>query len=67
MAKIPPVKPIVWRRFHLVMTFVWIGLLVPSLLFWKNSITWVVLMSVYACFTGHFAAWQGARSEDNNK
>jgi hypothetical protein len=44
------------------MTFLWIGLLVPSLLWWKNSILWVVLMSAYANIVGHWSAYQGSRA-----
>jgi hypothetical protein len=54
-----------WRLVHAVLTIVWIALLVPSLLWWSNSIKWVVLMSVWANIAGHFSAWQAARAEDN--
>lgn len=54
----------VWlRRFHLLMICVWAGLAVPGLLWWKESITFVVIMSLYANLAGEFAAYQGARSE----
>lgn len=33
-------------HFHLFATFVWACLVIPSVLFWKESIAWVVLMSV---------------------
>jgi len=52
------------RRFHAAMTAVWIALLVPSLLWWKDSILWVIVMSVWANVASHFGAWQGARAED---
>lgn len=52
------------RRFHAVMTVVWILLLVPSLLWWKDSILWVIVLSVWANVASHFGAWQGARAED---
>ena len=52
------------RSFHLWVTIAWALLLVPTLLFWKESISWVVFMSLYANFVGHFSAWQAARSED---
>lgn len=51
------------RRFHLLMIFVWLGLSVPGLLWWKESITFVVIMSLYANLAGEFAAYQGARAE----
>lgn len=46
------------------MTWVWLLLLVPSLLWWKDSILWVILLSVWANVASHFSAWQGARAED---
>jgi hypothetical protein len=52
------------RRFHAAMTLAWLVLAVPSLLWWKTSITWVIILSVWANFAAHFAGWQGARAED---
>ena len=52
------------RTFHLWATVVWGILIVPSVLFWQNSLPWIVLMSAWANFASHFAAWQAARSED---
>jgi hypothetical protein len=51
------------RRFHATMTGVWLVLAVPSLLWWKNSILWVIVLSVWANVASHFGAWQGARAE----
>lgn len=42
---------------------VWVLLLVPTLIWWRNSVLWVAAMSLYANFVGHFSAWQGARAE----
>lgn len=52
------------RRFHAVMTVVWLVLVVPSLIWWKDSILWVVAMSWYAIVVSHATAWQAARAED---
>jgi hypothetical protein len=52
------------RRFHAVMTVAWLALAVPSLIWWKTSITWVIVLSVWANVASHFGAWQGARAED---
>jgi hypothetical protein len=51
------------RRFHLIMTVVWAVLLVPTVLWWKNSILWIALMSDYALMAAHWASYQGARAE----
>lgn len=58
--------PKFWRKFHLGMTVVWLLLIVPSLLWWKDSILWVILLSVWANMASHFSAWQGARAEDSD-
>lgn len=50
-------------RFNLIFTFVWIALTAPSLLWWKDSILWVILISIWANIVGHFSAYLAARSE----
>lgn len=60
--------PIRWlRRFHLVMMIVWAGLAVPGLIWWKESIMFVIIMSLYANFAAEFAAFQGARGEEKQE
>jgi hypothetical protein len=54
------------RRFHLAATIIWFLLIIPSVLWWKDSILWIVLMSAWANFAAHFSAWQGTRAEDEN-
>lgn len=50
-------------RFNLVFTFLWIALTPPSVLFWKDSILWVIVISLWANIVGHFSAYLAARSE----
>jgi hypothetical protein len=52
------------RRFHAVATIVWLLLAIPSLIWWKDSLLWIILLSVWANVASHFGAWQGARAED---
>jgi len=59
------VTPTALRRFHKYATMVWGILLVPTLVWWKESILWVALMSVRANVGAHFAGYQGARAEDS--
>lgn len=47
-------------KFHFVMMCVWVLLLIPTLIWWKQSILWVAAMSLYANFVGHFSAWDAA-------
>lgn len=42
--------------FNLGSAFVWLMLVIPTLLIWRNSILWVALMSVWANFAASFAA-----------
>jgi hypothetical protein len=50
-------------RFHYGMCILWTLLLVPSALWWKSSILWVIFMSVYAIVATHWSIAQGARAE----
>lgn len=49
--------------FHLVMSYLWMFMIIPTLLWWKSSILWVAAMSLYANFIGHWSAYQAARAE----
>lgn len=53
----------VLRRFNAVMTIVWVVSLVPSLLWWRDSVLWVIVLSVWANAASHLAAWMAARAE----
>jgi hypothetical protein len=54
----------VLKRFHGAMTVIW-GILIPVSVATglKESLVWVVLMSVWANFVGHFSSWQATRIE----
>ena len=56
--------PPLLRKIHGFLTILWIVLIVPSLLWWKESILWVVLMSAWANIAGHWSAWEAARAEE---
>ncbi len=51
------------KRIHGTLTVMWLCLIPPSVVFWKNSVPYLVAISVYANLAGSLAAWQGARSE----
>jgi len=51
------------RRLHAGLTVVWLILAIPAILLWRNSIAFLVFVSIYANVASHFSAWQGARSE----
>jgi len=51
------------KRFHAMMTGLWMLLIVPGILFWRDSVPFLVGISIYANVAGHFSAWQGTRAE----
>lgn len=51
------------RWFHLAGIITWALLAIPTVLWWRNSILWVSLMSVYAIVLAHWASYQAARTE----
>lgn len=52
------------RHVHAVATVAWFAAVVPTVVWWKDSVLWVALMSCWANAAAHFSAWQGARSEE---
>lgn len=55
------------KRLHLVLTLAWVVALVPTLLWWRESILWVAFMSLYANIVGHWSAYQAVRAEQSNR
>jgi hypothetical protein len=56
-------NPTILRRFHASASIVWIVLIVPTLIWWKDSVLWVALMSLWANIASHWSGWQAARAE----
>jgi hypothetical protein len=53
-----------WRLFHLWAMVLWLVLAVPTVLWWRESVFWIAVMSLYAIVISHAAAWQAARVEE---
>lgn len=49
-------------KLHLTLAAVWALLLIPTLIWWKESILWVAGMSLYANFVGHLSSYEAAAS-----
>lgn len=49
---------------HAALTVVWIVLIVPTLLWWRDSILWVLIMSLWANVVSHATAYEAARSKE---
>jgi hypothetical protein len=59
--------PATWRHVHALAMLGWVLAVVPTLLWWSDSVLFVGIASCYANAVGHFSAWQGSRAEDRKK
>ncbi|WP_448717702.1 hypothetical protein [Klebsiella quasipneumoniae] len=55
--------PVYIKRCHLVAAVMWVGLAIPSLIWWKDSVLWVILISIYANIVGHLSGYSAARAD----
>ena len=55
--------PVFIKRCHLVAAVMWVGLEIPSLIWWKDSVLWVILISIYANIVGHLSGYSAARAD----
>lgn len=49
--------------FHKWLTIIWILLIIPGILWWAESIPFLVFMSLWANIAGHWSAYQASRAE----
>lgn len=45
------------RHFHGLAVITWAALVIPTLIWWKDSVLWVALMSIWANVAAHWSAW----------
>lgn len=55
--------PVFIKRCNLVAAVMWVGLAIPSLIWWKDSVLWVILISIYANIVGHLSGYSAARAD----
>ncbi|HBT3845294.1 hypothetical protein AB0062_04030 [Klebsiella pneumoniae] len=55
--------PVFIKRCHLVAAVMWVGLAIPSLIWWKDSVLWVILISIYANIVSHLSGYSAARAD----
>lgn len=55
--------PVFIKRCHLVAAVMWVGLAIASLIWWKDSVLWVILISIYANIVGHLSGYSAARAD----
>ena len=51
------------RSIHGWLTIIWLVAALPICIFLKDSLPFLVFISVYAVVTGHWSSWQAARVE----
>lgn len=56
-----------WKWVWLILTVVWAILLVPSILWWKDSLLWVIIMSWGANVAASAAAYLSARADQHGE
>lgn len=56
--------PATLRHLHATLTCAWALLAIPGVLLWRESVPFLVAVSIYANFVGHFSSWQAARAEE---
>lgn len=49
---------------QLALTILWALLFIPGLVSWKDSITFLVVCSIYANFVGHLSAYEAAKAAE---
>jgi len=54
------VTPRAQFRFNVTMTVAWAVIMVPGLLWWRESVPFLVFVSIYANLVGHLSAVAGA-------
>ena len=52
-------------KLHLWLMALWVVLILPTVLWWSESIVWVLLISIYANIVGHWSSWQATKAEQN--
>lgn len=48
------------------MSMLWLLLVIPTLLWWRDSILWVSFMSLYANVAAHWGAAQAAEADEHS-
>lgn len=51
------------RRANLTAAIIWAMMLIPAVTLWKDSITFLAVVSVYALVQGHLNAYMAGRAE----
>ncbi len=52
------------KKLHLGAAIAWVVLAIPSVIWWKNSVLWVIIISIYANIVGHLSGYTAARADE---
>lgn len=52
------------RQLHAVATLFWVAMIPPTIMWWKDSVAFLVFISIYTIIIDHVTAWQTAKFED---
>lgn len=58
------ITPSTIKKAHLTASVAWIILAIPSVLWWKSSVLWVIIISIYANVVGHLSGYTAARADE---
>jgi hypothetical protein len=58
------VSPRTGRRIHLTLLIVWVVVGLPVSYLLRQSIAWIVFLSVYAIVVGHWSGWSAERPSE---
>ena len=53
------------QKVHLTAAVIWVLLGIPTVVWWKQSVLWVAIMSLWANVVGHISAYDAARAEES--
>ena len=59
-------NPKVWVRVHGTLVVIWALMSIPAVMLWRDSVAFIVLVSVYANIAGSMASLQAARADCNS-
>jgi hypothetical protein len=51
---------------HMTLAGLWTGLVIPTLIFWSESIRWVLIISIYANIASHLAAAEASSNPETD-
>lgn len=58
------ITPSMIKKAHLTASVAWIILAIPSVIWWKSSVLWVIIISIYANIVGHLSGYTAARADE---